>query len=703
MADPSSQVAPPLLGHLHCLSKMSYAPVASISVELVGDLLLKAPLAAQQYPFTWTMLDTPPEGSLFLVWVPPMLNGGCASDGFVWADPDQGYSMELPKGYTIEMVQTKSGFIPGQETHTLHTRRRYRLVAGPKVQNFAPGTPPPDPNLWLFHYIHADRPNQISVANIPLGANISQTQNTRRHIASLQQQGTISQKEFFLHDRNTWPSVTFGLPPQMSQGKQPFTPQRHVSPLSSRPPGTPAYYSQPGTTVGQHGSPAPSLPPSKRPKASHAQQLTPAQMAQQGALSAVGPGLHDPPITIDEEEDTSRGDMLDHLTPREISQARYQQHHEWMEEVLGSVYPISKIKPVDLGLGLRGELEEITRGLLDPPTFPINATRKPARLAEGAEGDGHDDGEEDDGNVDPDVLEEFTRRAEAKIKEIEDEITRMSVVHQQRLNRIKKTGLIKDAEKRLRAGINFNMFGMTEPDEVTSLGLGVDDSTPGGQRSSPAAPKNTMTDDEIISMVEESLHKKIVPREMVVRWDIETGEEATGNDFAPIDKDEEMGNTAGPSSTNAAENSPGNAASEQGENPPAEVTGSGSASNANPTTASSASGSGNGGMDDVHMSNDEDILMDEGSNFADAFDTRDLDEEENDPSKGATPQTNAPSISSIQSLPPKPSTSPTPPAGGSTPAQGTNSAVSKTPTPPLGSTAEVPELAASAPGLEDSS
>ena len=28
-----------------------------------------------------------------------MLNGGCASDGFVWADADQGYSMELPKGY----------------------------------------------------------------------------------------------------------------------------------------------------------------------------------------------------------------------------------------------------------------------------------------------------------------------------------------------------------------------------------------------------------------------------------------------------------------------------------------------------------------------------------------------------------------------------------------------------------------------------
>jgi len=78
---------------------MPYPPVTTLAVEMVGDLLLKAPAAVQQYPLQWTMLDTPADGSLFLVWVPPMLNGGCASDGFVWADADQGYSMELPKGY----------------------------------------------------------------------------------------------------------------------------------------------------------------------------------------------------------------------------------------------------------------------------------------------------------------------------------------------------------------------------------------------------------------------------------------------------------------------------------------------------------------------------------------------------------------------------------------------------------------------------
>ena len=99
MEDPSSQVAAPLLTHLHCLSKMPYPPFASLPVETVGELLLQAPEASRKQLFSWQMLNTPPDNSVFLVWVPPMLNGGCASDGYVWIDSDQGYSMELPKGY----------------------------------------------------------------------------------------------------------------------------------------------------------------------------------------------------------------------------------------------------------------------------------------------------------------------------------------------------------------------------------------------------------------------------------------------------------------------------------------------------------------------------------------------------------------------------------------------------------------------------
>ncbi|KAF8424887.1 hypothetical protein EV426DRAFT_71811 [Tirmania nivea] len=607
MADPSAQVAPPLLAHLHCLSKMPYPPVASLLVEMVGDLLLRAPTTVQQHPFHWTMLDTPGDGSLFLVWVPPMLNGGCASDGFVWADADQGYSMELPKGYTIEMIQTKSGFIPSQETHTLHTRRRYRLVAGPKNN---PTAAPFDPNLWLFHYMRADRANHIPVASIPLGGvNIIQIQNTRKQIHSLQQQGLISQREFMLHDRNSWPSVTFGLNPQMPQ--KPQANARGAMGTSNR--GYPT---------------TPQAPPNKRQKLPHqgTPQPGPSNIGQHPAPASIAAGHHDLPITIDEEEDTSRGDMLDHLTPREISQARYTQHHEWMEEVLGSVYPVSKIRPVELGLGLRGELEEMTKGLFEPPTFPpTKSIRKPIASRASGEAGGIDNTEEGEGadgegevHMDPATLEEFTKRAEAKMKDLEEEMELMKLAHQQRLAKIKKTGAIKEAEELLRANINFNMFGVVDPSVVVEEVGPV----PGGEERqvTPPAAAITKTDEEIVAMVEQALKKKIVPKDMVIRWDLETGKVIVGNaDLMQEDRDEVMGNTG---------REGGASASTTLFNEPAKQPRLPNLNNMSPTS--------NGNTNDLHpqlndvdvnMDND-DILMDEPSNFADAFDARDLEDPE---------------------------------------------------------------------------
>lgn len=356
--------------------------------------------------------------------------------------------------------------------------------------------------------------------------------------------------------------------------------------------------------------------------------------------ASIAAGLHDPPITIDEEEDTSRGDMLDHLSPREISQARYTQHHEWMEEVLGSVYPISKIRPMDLGLGLRGELEEMTKGLLDPPTFPPTRTpRRPTASktsgeAGGMEGtedaEGADD--EDDGHMDPTLLEELTRRAEAKTKELEEEMERMKLVHQQRLLKIKKTGVMKDAERKLRANINFtSMFGLVETSAVEEAApvSGAASTSAEERQQSPPAATMTETEDEILAMVEQHLGKKIVPREMVVRWDLETGNAIVGDaDLVQEDKDEIMGNTSGDRNVPAAslvmiDEPPQQENPITNHTPP---TSNGNSDNISQTI---------GGMDDVNMDND-DTLMDEPSNFADAFDARDL-EDPDESSTTATP------------------------------------------------------------------
>lgn len=161
-------------------------------------------------------------------------------------------------------------------------------------------------------------------------------------------------------------------------GPGPHLPQAPYYGTPTRPPPPPQM--QPGSGPPPSAkrykpSPVP-VAPSHAGHAGHASHAAAVQAHASAAMNAVG---GDPVMTIDEEEDTSRGDILDHFSPREIAQTRYTQHHEWMEEVIGSAYPISRIVPVDLGLGLSGELSKVTDGLLDlplvhpPPPLPAPA------------------------------------------------------------------------------------------------------------------------------------------------------------------------------------------------------------------------------------------------------------------------------------------------------------------------------------------
>ena len=81
--------------------------------------------------------------------------------------------------------------------------------------------------------------------------------------------------------------------------------------------------------------------------------------------------MHDPraredPILRD-EDGAELGDAMDFLTPREISTARYTQHHDWMEEMIHSPYSIQQITPDPLGLAMAGELGAIVSLLWDDP------------------------------------------------------------------------------------------------------------------------------------------------------------------------------------------------------------------------------------------------------------------------------------------------------------------------------------------------
>lgn len=98
MADPSASVSPQLLHHLHALCVMKYPLYQSLQPELLVDMLLKTPVVVQQYPFAWSMIEPPPPGSLMLSWHPPAMGTSCASDGYVWADPENVHTVDV-KGY----------------------------------------------------------------------------------------------------------------------------------------------------------------------------------------------------------------------------------------------------------------------------------------------------------------------------------------------------------------------------------------------------------------------------------------------------------------------------------------------------------------------------------------------------------------------------------------------------------------------------
>lgn len=211
-------------------------------------------------------------------------------------------------------------------------------------------------------------------------------------------------------------------------------------------------------------------------------------------------------MTIEEEEDTSRGDMLDHLSPREIATTRYIQHHEWMEEVLGSVYSTSRIKPVDLGLGLRGELESVTKGLLEPPVYPTLPTKP-------------EDKDASKEKSQAEILAVFRPRVEAKIADMEAEVARMELLHKARLQKISRSGVAKEAERKLRVGMDgFQRAAATTLDgEAPADPVLVE-----VQRADTAAAGKTV--DEIVAEVEAAIGKKVVEKKMLLRWELPVDE-----------------------------------------------------------------------------------------------------------------------------------------------------------------------------------
>ncbi|KAI0206412.1 hypothetical protein F4808DRAFT_407188 [Astrocystis sublimbata] len=446
LGDPSHAVQRELLPHVHLLSTNRYTFKVHVQPQEATSWLLQAPkIARDRAAFYWTYLDKPENGQVFLTWQPLQLMGTqFASDGYIWPPQETFFSHDIGNGVVLEMYYHKAGYAPG-EPYATHSRRRFRLHP-PNVHN--PNAPQVDPSLWIVHYGPIENNERIPLQMIQRDPRAQGIMDTR---GWLQAGGQIQRKEFILGDRPNWPQI---LLPKGAGPKQ-ATAGRGV-------PQNMAYHAPPAGG-----------PPSKRARTSQ---------PVHGQSNAMAPNE---PTELEMDEDTSRGDLFDLLTPRDVSISRYKQNHGWMEEILSSAYRMGQIGFADIGLGLKGELASLTEGIFvaqDADTISAGALTKSATT-----------------NLEPEQAAEFRKRANERIDSTKAEIEKMKTDHARKMARFKQNSLISASEKELRSAV----------DDTTTESLHLDAAKEETEDSgSRWLPKHHKKVDEIVSQVEAHLNRR---------------------------------------------------------------------------------------------------------------------------------------------------------------------------------------------------
>ncbi|KAJ8113829.1 hypothetical protein ONZ43_g5056 [Nemania bipapillata] len=457
MNDPSYAVARELLPHVHLLSTYRHSYKAQVQPGEVTSLLMQAPkIARDTSAFFWTYIDRPENGQIFLTWQPLQLMGThFSSDGFIWPPQEAYFTQEVGNGVILEMYYHKAGFAPGEHLAT-HSRRRFRLIP-PNAPN--PNAPQVDPSLWVVHYGPIENNERIPSQAIPRDPRIQSILDTRGH---LQRCGQIQRKEFMLSDRVNWPQIAW---PKEAWPKEAWPKEAPRQQMYAAGRGVPQNMAYPPHT------PSTGTPSAKRARTNQ---------SAHGQLNLMGLPVQ---TELEEEEDTSRGDVFDLLTPRDVSISRYKQNHEWMEEILSSAYRMGQIGFAHLGLGLKGELASLTEGIFEAQG--ANAVTQVVTKSAAT-------------RLDPDQAAEFRKRANDRIDSTKAEIERMKAAHARQMAKFKQNSLISTSEKELRTAVDdssteyLHLDGKEEADD----GLG------------RWPPKHHKKVEDIVSQVEAHLNRR---------------------------------------------------------------------------------------------------------------------------------------------------------------------------------------------------
>jgi hypothetical protein len=355
----------------------------------------------------------------------------------------------------------------------IHCRRRYRLLPNP-----ANPAKSGNPSLWIVHYHRADRFE--SASRIPIGLAEQQILQSRRW---LQSQGQLMEKKFMLADAPNWPVVVLpqgqpSHPGTITFGGVPIIPQGRMQQLQMAQQVYPTDHG-PSPKRARHGNTA----------------------AQRAAAPRAVP--HPQPAVEEEDfEEMDRRDLFDILTQRDISQLRFKQHSEWMEE-LYSDYATYEIQPVDLGLGRTGFMKPITEGYFSSTVrSPTPENRDPNKVREHYKTTIAQP-------MPAGKPEEFYRHVQKKIESNAAEMNEMTRVHELQMQSLRQGQALREAADRLRGTVNHETSRDAKSDGERTPGNG----TASNSRSSPL--KQTEQIEDIVKRVEGLLNKQIKAREEV--------------------------------------------------------------------------------------------------------------------------------------------------------------------------------------------
>ncbi|KAI0671187.1 hypothetical protein C8Q78DRAFT_844071 [Trametes maxima] len=256
-----------------------------ITQESALQMLLRATQLAQHTPFTWSYIDKPMEGQIFLIFQMPQLP--FPIDGLVYQDREQRYTISAGGGREMEVSEVKFGFIPGVDTTAFRVRRRFRLSKGGH------------PQLVLIHYSRGQPAPIMPSLNQPV-------------------------RNYPLRPVNEPAVYVMGE----KQGQKVFPGAGGPGPGRAPPPGDRASATEMGMGYGMPGMSMPG-----NPQALLAHQNNNMEALEKRALRDRSASMGQRPAANARAEDDDSADESETISTRTLALTRYRRNHEYMNEV----------------------------------------------------------------------------------------------------------------------------------------------------------------------------------------------------------------------------------------------------------------------------------------------------------------------------------------------------------------------------------